>query len=426
MNAATEAATRLIGERRYAEATELLMPLCQEPDAGLAPWSLLGICLIAERKPSNLLGLVELRHAQHGDGLELLYDCLIRALPAVDHRLILALVDATPGTSILSVITTYAAGIVAVAGGDAERGIALVKSAGARGAKIAAQLASDPYLDSILAQARVLEGREAVREIEATPWEAFFAKLPGLARHATFHDPVEPGRGEPFIFLAGCDERYLDRFGEMTARALAATGARTVCHLHIVDPTAALAAKIDRLRDACPSLDLRYSSESVAERWEGYRRASYYACSRLIRLPEILARYRRDVFMWDMDTGAVKDLRRLVAAMPGHDLGYFEMKNTTPSLVCHLAAVYYAHTPATARLAEITAKYVLTKFPDHAFWLLDQSSLFAVSRYLQSELPDFRIRDFHEHPGVDFYDAVLPAGTLKEKQQLRSAARLSA
>ena len=423
---ATAEATRLMVEGRYDEATQLLMPLCETPAAGLGPWCRLGICLIAQNKPTNLLGLVELRHAQQGDGLKLLYDTLIWALAVVDHRLILSVVDATPRTSLLSIVSTYVAGVIAIEAGDAERGIALVKSAAALGTQAAAHLASDPYLESIFAQSRVLEGREAVRQIEATPWDAFFTKLPGLARHATFHDAVGPPGDEPFVFLAACDERYLDRFGAMTVRALAATRARTVLHLHIVDPTPALTSKIDDLRAQCPTLALRCSSERVDETWEGYRRASYYACSRLVRLPEILARYRRDVFMWDMDTGEVKDLRRLVAAMTGHDLGYFEMKHTTPSLICHLAAVYYAHTPAVARLAEVTAKYVLSKLPEHGFWLLDQSSLFSASRYLQGELPGFRIRDFQEDPGVDFYDMVQPTGTPKEKQQMRGAVRASA
>lgn len=419
-------ATRLMREGHYPEAMSLLMPLCEAPGAALAPWSALGICLIAEDKPSNFLGLVELRQTQRGDGLKLYYDCLLRALPDIDHRLIRRVVDATPGTSVLSIVASFAAGIIAIDAGDAERGIALLKAAGDLAARVSDQFEADPALLTVLVHPRVVEGAAVLRRIEATPWRAFFERHAGLARHATFHHLPERSGGEPFIFLAACDERYLDRFGEMTVRALAATGARTICHLHVVDPTPALAAKIDRLRDAGAPLELGYSTETLGEAWEGYVRASYYACSRLIRLPEILARYRRDVFLWDMDTGAVKDLRALVAAMAGHDLGYYEMKNTTPSLICHLAAVYYANTPATSRLAEVTAKHVLSKFPDCGYWLLDQASLFSASRYLKSELPGFRIRDFNESPGVDFYDMVQPTGTPDEKQQMRRSARVSA
>jgi hypothetical protein len=419
-------ATRLMRAGRHAEAVERLLPLCEAPGAALAPWSALGISLIAQDKPTNLLGLIELRQTQRGDGLKLFYDCLLRALPEVDHRLILRVVDATPGTSVLSIVAAFAAGIVAIGAGDAERGIALLKSAGDLAARVAGRFEADPALQTVLVHPRVVEGRAVLRQIEAAPWDALFRRHARLAPRATFDAPAEPGGVEPFIFFAACDERYLDRFGELTVRALAATGARTICHLHVVDPTPALAAKIARLRAAAAALDLRHSTETVGESWEGYVRASYYACSRLIRLPEILARYRRDVFMWDMDTGEVKDLRRLVAAMAGHDLGYFEMKNTTPSLICHLAAVYFAHTPATLRLAEVTAKYALSKFPEAGFWLLDQASLFCASRYLQSELPDFRIRDFHDHPGVDFYDLVRPAGSPDEKQQMRRTARVSA
>ena len=299
----------------------------------------------------------------------------------------------------------------------------MIKTAGAQAQPFAEHFAKDPYLRSILVEANVLDGAKVVAVIEATQLGEYFRKLGGLSPTADFHGPTEVQAGNKFIFYSACDERYLDRFGEMTTQALDATGVKTIYHVHVVDPTEGLGSKIDLLRGRCSSLELRYSTESVMLDWlVGHGRATYYASSRLVRLPEVFARYRRDVFMWDMDTEEVKNLPSLVEAMTGHDLGYFEVKNTRPSLVCQLAAVYYANTPVSLRLADVTAKYVLAKLIDRApYWTLDQASLFCVSRYLQKQEPALTINDFRHRPGHDYCEMVRSAGTAKEKQEMRSA-----
>lgn len=418
-------AERLMRARRYPAAEALLERLCAA-STGLEPWSLLGICLIAQGKTAPLFALVELRQRRTGDGLKLFYTSLARALGDLDHAAIMRVIEATPRDNLLFVVALFTAGVIAADEGQGEQAIALFKAAGEHAKPSVEHFVGDPYLKSLLIEPELLERPETVALMEATDRAEFFRMLGGgLAPAAEFHGPAAPEAGEKFIFFAACDERYLDRFGEMTTEALDATGARTIFHVHVVDPTPELGAKIERLRAGCTSLDLRYSAERVAVDWlAGYQRASYYACSRLVRLPEVFARYRRDVFMWDMDTKEVKGLARLVEAMEGHDLGYFEMKNTRPSLICHLAAVYYAHTPASLRLAEVTAKYVLAKLAGRrAFWLLDQSSLYCASRYLQKQLADFRINDFHRRPGVGFYEMIHPGGSTSEKQDMRRAAR---
>ncbi len=415
----------LMRAQRYAAAESLLDQQCDAASEAAEPWILLGICLIAQGKTAELFARIERRQRQTGDGLKLFYNILMRAADRLDHPLVMRAIETTPRNSLLFIVAIFVSGIVAASSGHGEQAIALFKAAREAATRCAEHFAEDPYLFSVLIEGDLLEPAEQVAREEATEWQELFGRLDALSPAAEFHGPAAVEAGEKFIFYAACDERYLDRFGEETTRALDATGARTIFHLHVVDPTAELGAKIERLRAACASLDVRYSSERVAGDWrQGYERASYYACSRLVRLPEVFARYRRDVFMWDMDTKEVKDLARLVEAMAGYDLGYFEMKNTRPSLICHLAAVYYAHTPAGVRLADVTAKHVLAKLARiPAYWLLDQSSLYCASRYLQTRLPDFRINDFHRRPGIGFYDTVRPGGSVAEKQNLRGTAR---
>lgn len=132
---------------------------------------------------------------------------------------------------------------------------------------------------------------------------------------------------EKFIFFAACesaarfvpiDERYRDRFGEMTARALDATP-RTH-DLPRACRRSGAGARGEGISVSAPAAppSICARARGRASRSTGKAttpRVSFYACSRLVRLPEVLTHSRCDVFMWDMDTGAVKDLRRLVAAM---------------------------------------------------------------------------------------------------------------
>jgi hypothetical protein len=205
-------------------------------------------------------------------------------------------------------------------------------------------------------------------------------------------------------------------------RALDATGARAIYHLHVVDPTMAIAAKIARLQAFCSSLTVRCSTEVYRRDDAGYTRAEYYACARLVRLPEIVAFYDRDVFIWDVDTNGVSNLPALVAAMRDRDLGFFQIKNTRLTLVCHLAAFYVANTALGRRCADIIRNYVLAKLPDASLWLLDQASVYCVSQFLEAQPSGLRIQDFSATPGGAFTDYVDIASSAKEKQDMRKQA----
>jgi hypothetical protein len=420
-------ALRLMREKRYEEATRLLVALCSAAPEALDPWTFLGICLMAQDKPAEFFGLMELRQRQTNDGLKLFYNCLFFALTEwSDAAPILRICEQTPRDTLLHIVALFASGVIAAGRGDAEKGIAEIKRAQRMASGLAQHFVGDGYLQTVLSEGDVLEPAMRMAAIEAADRAQLIKQLGSVADQIEFHDGPRRAPTERFVFLSSCDERYLDRFGLTVAQALDNTGARTVYHLHIVYPTAEIGRKIERIRAACASVDIQYSTEQLGpDHHRGYQRASYYACSRLVRLPEILARYERDVFMWDMDTERVDDLRALVAAMEGYDLGYFEMKNTRPSLTCHLAAVYYANTAATRRLAELTAKYVLSKLADTSVWLLDQSSVFCASRYLQRQSPPLRINDFSRRPGGSFYDRVTVAGSSGEKQAMRRSAGLT-
>lgn len=423
MTASYAHAASLVGAGRYEEAKPLLVEICGAAPAALDPWVMLGLCLVAHTDVAAFLRLVELRQRQAGDGLALFNDCLLLALAWPDRRPLGRVIASVPADSALTIIARYVGALMTATAGDADRAIAQVQDAAALAAALPPQLAAMPCVATIIGEAALLARFDAVAAIERRDHRDLLAALGMVQAGADFAALTPPSAASEFVFMSSCDERYLDRFGAGVVRALDMAGVRTVYHLHIVDPSSALGDKIAHLQSLCHMLTLDYSTETYRCDQMGYERASYYALSRLVRLPEIFNRYGRDVFMWDVDVEAVRNLDALSAAMRGYDLGYFEMRNTRLTLVCHLAVAYFANTPATRRLAELIRNFILTKLPHTPYWLFDQTAVYCASRYLAARA-DLRIRDFTMTGGglADHVDAASSAG---HKQSMRKRAGLA-
>jgi len=415
-------AASLMRAKRYGDAIPLLIAACGVPGSGRESWVDLGRCLVETEQYPGFFGLVDKRQAVGGDGLRVYHDCLAGLLMAGAHDTLRKLVAATPRNSALYIVGLYFSGLLGCQGAEAGRAIEEIKLASEAAQGCAALFEGDPMLGSILNEGDVLETFETIGALEAMPRGKIFELAEDIAPQADFAPaanalPVDA----PCVFLAGCSEPYLDRFGEKLVAALDSAGLRTVLHFHVADPSPALAAKIAALAGPCRNLELRYSTEIYRHAREGYSRASFYACSRLIRLPEILAHYNRDVMMWDMDAAGVHHVDRLIAAMTDFDLGYFEMANQRPPLICHLAVAYYANTPAMRRTASLISAYAVLKLRQTPYWLLDQSSVFCVSRYLRA-VGGLRINDFTVNPGGQFERYFDIEGSAAEKQGMRNRA----
>jgi hypothetical protein len=415
-------AAGLMRAQRYGDAIPLLIAACSASNANRESWVDLGRCLIETDQHAGLFRLIDKRQAIASDGLRLYHDCLIGLLTAGRREPLLRAIAATPRNSMLFVIALYVSGVIACQGTEAQRGIDEIKLASATAQSCAAHFESDPRLTAILHEGDVLESFETIATIEAMDRTALFAAADDIAPAALFSDaPLAPCVDAPFIFLAGCSEPYLDRFGAGIVAALDRVGVRTVLHFHVADPSPAIEHKLAVLRGTCRQLDLRLSTERYRHPRAGYSRASFYACSRLIRLPEVFAHYDRDVMMWDMDVDAVHGVERLTAAMKDFDLGYFEMARQRPPLICHLAVAYFANNPAMRRCADLVSAFAVLKLRQTPYWLLDQSSLFCVSRFLQAQ-GALRINDFSGNPGGEFERTVVTAGSATEKQGMRNRA----
>ena len=420
MNAVHARASALMSQRRYGEAVPLLIEICAAPEAGWRCWVDLGTCFIGMENHPAFFGFLELRQARAGDGPRLFHDCLTSMLNWSDPVPLRNVIATTPRGSPYFAIALYVVGLLSC-GDDARQGIEQTKAASQAAQDFAVQFEADPQLRTILHEGTLLETFETIAQLEADDRRELIEAFGCIEQEAVFGTTSAAPVDAPFVFLSSCDEPYLDRFGLTVAQALDRTGIGTVYHLHVVDPSCEIDAKVAAIRTQCRNLDVRYSTETYRSHQRGYARASFYACSRLIRMPEIFARYGRDIMMWDMDTEGVGDVSRLVDAMCAADLGYFEMKRTRPSLICHLAVVYFSNNAATRRCVDLIGKYAVAKLERTPYWLLDQASVFCVSRYLQAASA-LRLNDFSTRPGGTFESHVGIASTAPEKQAMRRRA----
>ena len=83
--------------------------------------------------------------------------------------------------------------------------------------------------------------------------------------------------------------------------------------------------------------------------------------------------------------------------------------------------MYLTNTAITRRCAELVARYAVVKLRQTPYWLLDQSAIFCVSRYLRA-MGGLRINNFSANPGGAFEGYVDIAGSAAEKQGMRKLA----
>src|SRR5579875_868744 len=210
------------------------------------------------------------------------------------------------------------------------------------------------------------------------------------------------------IVLSSCNGAYFERFGpDFLASAAHSGGLR--CHRHVVNPTPETEALFAHWA-ANAIADLSLSCD------EGPAEASYYACKRFLIAGEIMDRFAADLIITDIDTLLRPSLQALPQIVGDADGGMFERAvRTAPMEICHCSLSFFRRTPSARRLLQLLALYLPPKLDEYPAWMLDQSSLFTLTRLAAKEadgplwagLPPLRWRNFSTIPGLS-RDALNP------------------
>jgi hypothetical protein len=217
--------------------------------------------------------------------------------------------------------------------------------------------------------------------------------------------PSSPGSP---VVLSSCNGDYFDHFGpEFLASAASIAGLR--CHIHVVNPTATTETLFAH-GHAQSKAELSLSCD------QGPTEASYYACKRFLIAGDLMDRFASDLIVTDIDTVLRPALLTLPQLAGAADGGMFERAGrTAPMEICHCSLTYFRRTETTRRFLQLLATYLAPKLDEYGTWMLDQSSLFTLTRLARREpestlwagVPQLRWFDFSTLPGIAL-DAVNP------------------
>ncbi len=115
----------------------------------------------------------------------------------------------------------------------------------------------------------------------------------------TMHTDAPPGSG---VVACACDAVYLRRFGHLFAAAIDAFATpECVIHFHVVAPDAETASQIAAVEAGLTHCRVGWSTEPLPVPLGPQDLRTFYTCVRFLRLPDLIAAYRRPIVVADID-----------------------------------------------------------------------------------------------------------------------------
>jgi hypothetical protein len=225
-----------------------------------------------------------------------------------------------------------------------------------------------------------------------------FATLYNMLLHAFYFDPTldvrtarpdlgnfdinaigtYDGQSGP-VLLASGNGLYIDLFGESFIHGVPDGAALSGIHLHVVNPTAESERLLATIA-AGSTVPLSWTTE------KSEAGLAYLACARFIIAGRVMRRMKRDLIIADLDgtfiTPEALDCRFMLGEA---DAGLFENAEATElQQICHCSISYWRHSEGTETFLDLLANYNLDRLSaTDCFWMLDQLSLFVLSRRAQ-------------------------------------------
>ena len=188
-----------------------------------------------------------------------------------------------------------------------------------------------------------------------------------VAPPATMVDPTAPSATPPVVVVAG-DDRYLARFLPGLAGSLRQVAGDSPLHVHAMG--ALRPATTDLLRSVADAV----SHDRAAERFS----RTYYTCGRFLAAPTILAAWRRDLVIVDLDS-VFAAARRLAGQLADGDLGFVPNNHVLPWETVDACCLYLKATASVAAEVSLIADLLARRFAENrAEYYLDQGVLASV------------------------------------------------
>lgn len=186
----------------------------------------------------------------------------------------------------------------------------------------------------------------------------------------------------PLVVYASCDAVYARKFLPTMVRSIVEdSGLDCAIALHLINPDAEAEATVAALAAAHGAGRFIVLRETIDLAPLGGDAKTYYACSRFLVLPDLLARWKRPVLMLDVDLLAIRDLTPLLATSAQSDLGMMShaLKRLDIWSLLYADVLHIRPTTGALRFLDLTRRYI-RHFLDRGMpvWFLDQAALAAV------------------------------------------------
>lgn len=181
-------------------------------------------------------------------------------------------------------------------------------------------------------------------------------------------------------FIVCGDARYVRLFAKAAlGSVLTSSGLDAALHVHVVNPETETLDLLNGMRESVGAR-LAWSCEwTNLDNLTQRQQRVYHTCARFLVLPDLLARYRRPVFMSDIDQLVVGNLGPLLADARQVDVGLFFNKCHSFNVLSVITATFllFQDTEQARDFAQTVADVLSERMCDPAglSWHLDQAAL---------------------------------------------------
>lgn len=193
---------------------------------------------------------------------------------------------------------------------------------------------------------------------------------------------TQAGKGADFIVLAGGDAAYFHRFADALVNSLARTCRGFGVHFHVVDPDPGVEARMRAMQGRLPGVPITLTVETCPPGLPAEQRKTFYACTRFLHLPRMMAAYGRPILLLDIDMVVLRDVAPLLRVFGEEqaDLALVHGETHDPWCTLWADAILIAPTAPAGAFAGLVRDYIGHFIArGQAAWFLDQVALFAAA-----------------------------------------------
>jgi hypothetical protein len=314
-----------------------------------------------------------------------------------------------PAGHALAAPAAYHAGCAALLEGQEDRGFAWFAAfkRAVRGREASLPIGPESHFNIAYRQGTLIEDGAYIEALAGV-------ELPGVPA-PDFEVEAAPAGG--MVLAAAADRHYFRLFAEGFVRGAARWMPDATLHLHVVDPDEATREIFARLRREYGGRALNLSTEPRGNWHSG----AYYASSRFLIGPALLARYGGRLALLDLDVEMLAPLDDLVDATPSCALAVF--RHDGPGPCSRYPAVLTLWTPRGLELLSQVARFVRSKLdvPWPFNWMLDQAALASAIRWARQYRPDMEIGILNDRVGRHFQPWLSPISNQAKETLIREA-----